>query len=326
MAKVTFRLNGEDTPLSWTVPQDGAMALKGDARKYINYYPGQDSIYTEDITNKDIRFTKVPDFVYNPLSKHTELTFDDSDKALLNYLTNHPWHNKKWKVFSKALEAAEKLSKYDKVDTALSYIKDSDELKIKANAIAVFGLHYYYKTTEECAVALKDKALHNPEVITNSFEAPDYEARFLASLAFCTGVVKNNFTSTAVVWDDANEGIIVHVAKGENGIDKLTEVLAVTSKESETLQQEFHNRIKKISSKSLSPKEAKATIDAKDAQIAELQRKLEAMTKKTEPLTSDEIADMDLDAARAAYEARIKPVPIVKKNDLDWIKAQLTGA
>ena len=77
MAKVIFRLTLEGkTPSTWELPQTNVMGLKeGKGKKFIDYYPGEDSCFVEDIQakNKDLRPSKVPLFQYNYQTKHTVL-------------------------------------------------------------------------------------------------------------------------------------------------------------------------------------------------------------------------------------------------------------
>lgn len=329
MAKVTFRLIGDDHPLTWAVPQGGVMAVKVKdnhdyGKKFINYYPGQDSIYVEDIINKDIKPALVPLFTYNPLptSKATELTFDDSDRNLFNYLTTHPWNGKKWRVFSKDMEAREKLGKYDSVEKALDCIRESDNVRVKANTIAVLGLHYFNKTDAECALALKDKAMNSPLEVIQAFNSPDYQTRFLASLAFCKGVVKNNLTSTAVVWNDGREGVIVHVAQGENGIDKLTDFLAKDSQDALTTLQEFQSRL------DAADVNAGIVESDKDRKIRELEAQLAAMTTaKTGVATKPEGEMTEIEKLQAAYFARYGKEPgFAYKNNVEWLTKKLEAA
>lgn len=321
MAKIIFRLTGKDTPLSWEVPQENVMAVKGDkGKKFINYYKGQDSIYTEDLTNKDIRPSKVPDFVYNALTKATELQVDDTDRSLLNYLKAHPWNGKKWKLHSKEIEADAKLSQFDKVEKALDYIKDADEMKVKANAIAVFGLHAFAKSTKECSAELKEKAIKNPDVIIRAFEADNYQVRFLASLAFCKGIIKNNLTSTAVVWNDEKEGTIVHVATGENGIDKLADFLAEKNDASLIVMQEFEKRMNKVPT--ITPVDAQAEIQRLKLQLAEA-------TKNNEPAPVNNISydGFTTEELQELYkEKKNAPVPPAQKNNRDWLIKKIAEA
>jgi hypothetical protein len=326
--KVTLRLTGQDTPLTWSVPQEGVMATKENkGKKYINYYPGQDSNFTEDITNKDIKPSKVPDFTYNALAKATELTFDDSDISLFNYLTKqHPWANRKWKIFSKELEAKESLMKFDDVEKALEYIKQSDEDKIKAIAMAIFGLTYFYKSNTQCSAELKAKAVSSPKEIIDTIEADTYETKFVAGLALVSGIVKINQTHTAIVWSDS-EGVIVHVAQGENGLDKLSEFLRKQSPESLILMQEFQERLDTKLNKAAKDNEIQSKLSEKDREIAELKAILVnyGNIAPTATFANEEATDLDvLKEAQEQYVAKFnKQLPAPYKTNLEWINKKL---
>lgn len=328
MGKVTFALT-TGSPSTWEIAQRNVMAVKPGTgeKKFINYFKGESSVFVEDITNKDIKPGRVPIFKFNVATKKTQLVVDDTDVNLMNYLRIHPDYGKKYAEYSKKIEAQKKLSGYEKVEKALDLIKGSDEILVKGTAIAVLGYSYYGAEDEVCVAALKEKAFNNPEVIINTMTAPDYQSRYIASVAFIKGILKNNITNTAVVWGD-NEGIIIHVAKGENGIDKLTEFLSNPSAESTTVLQEIQARV----DKNQTVKAAPVSDAAKDKKIAELEAKLAALTEikvndpVTEPgnLTPEEQLAKDIAEAQAAYKAKTgNDVPIRFKNDLEWIKGKL---
>ena len=285
MAKVIFRLNLQGkTPSTYSIPQNNVMANKpGKGNKFIAYYPGQDSCYVEDITekNKDLRPAKVPLFEYNVSTKQTELAVDESNFSLINYLKIHPFFNKKYFIYSKNGEAEKELSAYKEVEKALELIKESDETKVKAIAMAVFGLSSFNKTYTQCAAELKGKALKDPNAIILPMNEPNYETKYAAGLAFVSGIIKLNPTHTAIVWSD-NEGLILHIAQGENGLDKLTNFLTNETKEAQVLLQEFNNRLERKQKSEFSSNDAEQIISEKDAEIEELKRQLAESNKAKE--------------------------------------------
>ena len=346
MAKVIFRLTIEGkTPSTWELPQTNVMGLKeGKGKKFIDYYPGEDSCFVEDIQakNKDLRPAKVPLFQYNAQTKQTELAVDETNLALMNYLKTHPWFGVKFKLFSKQKEAEESLAEYQNVEKALELIKESDELKVKAISMAVFGLQSFYKTYTQCAAELKAKAIKDPIVIIQAMEAPNYETKYVAGLAFVSGIIKLNPTHTAIIWDD-NDGVILHVAQGENGLDKLTNFLTNESKEAQVLLQEFNTRLERKERMVARSEDADKVISEKDAEIAALKKQLEDAKKANEnkieaPKTKDvDVVDEDeneedentenvsvLEQLQNDYKEKFKTeVPIRYKNDEAWIAKKL---
>lgn len=344
MANVTFRKRGDDHPITWTVAQGNVMAVKikdgqNLGKKFINYYKGENSVFTEDIKNKDLKPSNVPEFTYDYLTKRTQLTFDDSDVNLYNYLTTHPWFKKKYDIYSKDIEASAKLNAYEKIEKALGYIKESDDNKIRANAISIFGLHVFGKSAKECAADLKEKAIQKPDAIISAFEADDYQTKYLVSLAFCKGIIKNNPTSTAVVWNDKVEGVLVHVAQGENGIEKLTGILQNSTEESRLILQEFQSRMDKAD-KNISYSGANSgltdqVLKEKDAEIEALRKQLAEANNTNQPATqsTDTIApvvttivpdkpleELTLEEAQGLYKAVLESdVPVRYKNDKEWL-------
>lgn len=340
MAKIVFRLTlAGKTPSTWAIAQNSVMAQKENkGNKFIAYYPGEDSCFVEDIQakNKDLQSAEVPLFKYNPNTKFTELAVDENNKALINYLTTHPWYKKMYKIVSKDLEASEDLENFKKVEKALELIKESDELKTKAIAMAVFGLNSFYKTYTQCAAELKASAIRKPQSIIEAMELPNYETKFVAGLAFVSGIIKLNQTHSAIVWTD-NEGVILHVAQGENGLDKLTSYLTNETKEAQVLLQEFSARLNK--KQSVVPQEdVSKVISEKDAEIAALRKQLEEAKKADVVETKEEVVEeteytedvseettKSIDDLRAEYKEKFSyEVPIRYKNDINWIAKKLS--
>lgn len=333
MGKIIFALNeGDVKPSTWSIAQDSVMAEKpgGLGMKFIAYYKGANSCFVEDIENKDLKPSKVPDFEYNTQLDKTVLEVDENNLALIKYLKTHSWYGTKVVLFSAEGEANSKLSQYEKVEKAIDLIKESDEAKIKANALAVLGLDYFYKTNNECLADLKEKAFNSPDVIITAMEADDYQNKYVAALAFASGIIKNNMTNTAVVWSEG-EGVLVHVAQGENGLDKLTEFLKRNSEESEVLLQEFQNRLDKKATAKVTPKVDTAELKAKDDRIAELENQLAKAKVNPNNINVNDyetVAKEDtkpLEELQKEYQSKFeKEVPARFKNDKTWIAEKLS--
>lgn len=345
MAKIVFRLTlAGKTPSTWAISQQSVMAPKENkGNKFIAYYPGEDSCFVEDIEakNKDLKPAEVPLFKFNPNTGFTELAVDENNKALINYLKTHSWYGKSYKIVNKEMEAAESLAEFENSEKALELIKESDELKIRAIAMAVFGLNSFYKSYTQCAAELKAKAFKQPRVIIEAMELPNYETKFVAGLAFVSGIIKLNPTHTAITWSD-NDGVILHIAQGENGLDKLTNFLTNESKEAQILLQEFNARLEKKQNV-VSQEDVSKVVEEKDAEIAALRKQLEEANKakmmepkkevveeKTET-TSEDVEEFTGDTTKsiedlkAEYKVKFKSdVPIRYKNDINWIAKKLS--
>ena len=329
--KIIFRLTIEGkTPSTWELPQTNVMGIKeGKGKKFINYYPGEDSCFVEDIQakNKDLSPVKVPLFQYNYQTKNTELAVDDSNLSLINYLKTHPWFGIKFNIFSKEKEAAENLSEFINVEKALELIKESDEIKIKAIAMAVFGLQSFYKSVTQCSAELKAKAIREPNTIIEAMNAPSYETKFVAGLALVSGIIKINPTHSAILWSD-NDGVILHIAQGENGLDKLTNFLTNETKEAQILLQEFNTRLERKERMVARSEDTDKALSKKDAEIAELKRQLEeAKASKSEAFVVTEFKEnkSTLEQLQEDYKVKFNvEVPIRYKNDESWIVKKLS--
>ena len=347
MAKVIFRLNLQGkTPSTWSLPQSNVMAPKDEkGNKFIAYYPGEDSCFVEDIVakNKDLRPADVPLFEYNVSSKQTELAVDEQNVALIRYLKTHPWFGVKYSIFSKDGQAKKDLSEFENVEKALELIKESDELKVKAISMAIFGLSSFNKSYTQCAAELKAKAIREPLVIIQAMEATNYETKYVSGLAFVSNIIKLNPTHTAIVWADSSEGVILHVAQGENGLDKLTNFLTNESKEAQVLLQEFNTRLERKERMAVRSEDADKVINEKDAEIAALKKQLEDAKKANEnkieaPKTKDvDVVDEDeneedentenvsvLEQLQNDYKEKFgKEAPIAYKNNETWLAKKL---
>ncbi len=256
---VKFRLTTNKKEGTWSMR--GGRALKNGTLKNINYYPGSDSIFDEDNRNSAIKPRTVV-FRYNDIitDPAVEIIVPVGDKNLIDYLTAHPFNGRFYKRHDEGQIAEEKLKTYDDIEKALDYVRKSDDVQVKATALAVLGFENFSYPIATLKTMLKEKALKEPSKIILEVESPNYQNKYLTGLAYASGIVKNNPTSTAVVWADSN-GVIVSVAKGENPIDKMAEFLLNNSAESTTVIQEIGERLKKLSKTEFSEEELKEKLE-----------------------------------------------------------------
>ena len=135
------------------------------------------------------------------------------------------------------------------------------------------------------------------------------------------------------MWNDTTNGIILQLAKGENGITQLGLLLSNRSEESELIIQAIGERLSKLETK-IVPDNSKELKD-KDDEIAKLKAELakkETTTDipplETKPENNDVVppvnAPLGLTEAREKYKDIFgKVVPVNKKNNLEWILSKL---
>jgi len=259
------------------------------------------------------------------------------------------------KINNEDLLDENKLADYDKIEKAFSLIKETDDIKVKAIALVVFKIDAHGWTPTKAKAELKEKATKNPDVIINAIEADGYEARYLAALAFYSGIVKDNNTSTAVVWNDENQSEILKLAVGENGIQKLGEKLSVSNDESNLILQQIGTKLtalntppaaenfkvknaEMVSGKtaeqiaaeaveaykaSLPPAKTEAEIRAEI--LAESAANATDTTPVDTPATDTVTFDnTDLVQVQAKYKEVLgKEAPVNKKNNIDWLNAEI---
>ncbi|MBC7845565.1 MAG: hypothetical protein H7Y10_03635 [Flavobacterium sp.] len=331
--QIEFRLTDKRTPASWTL--SGGYAVKpGFGSKLINYYPGSDSIFVED-QKSDVKAKEV-EFFYNDVLSDpaTSIFVDENNKCLLDYLKAHTFFNAHYYIHNEDQLAENKLADYDKIEKAFSLIKENDDLKVQAMALTIFKEEAFGWSPVKCKSELKEKATRNPDLIINAMESDRYESRYLAALAFYSGIVKEDQLKSAIVWNDEDNGVVLRIAKGENGITKLGELLATSTDESTLVLQEIGIRLNKstpaadvkVNSPILVSGKTEAEIKAEA--IAEYKASLEAGAAPANPGTLDQKTNTfdatDLVQVQAKYkEVFAKEAPINKKNNLDWLNAEI---
>jgi len=347
--QIEFRLTEKRTPASWTL--SGGYAVKpGVGSKLINYYPGSDSYFVED-QKSDVKAKEV-EFFYNDVLSDpaTSIFVDEDNKCLIGYLKAHTFFNAHYYIHNEDQLAENKLADYDKIEKAFSLIKENEDLKVQAMALAIFKEEAFGWSATKCKAELKEKATRNPDVIINAIESEKYESRYLSALAFYAGIVKEDQLKGAVIWNDEDAGVVLRIAKGENGITKLGELLSTVSDESTLVLQEIGIRLNKNT-----PVENLKVIGAntvtgktedqiKEEAIAEFKASL-APVKTEAEIRAEILAEMaggapdvvvvdkkeviafdatNLEQVQAKYkEVTGKNMPVNMKNNIDWLNAEI---
>lgn len=332
-----YRLNNGKTPQSWSLKQDEVGINTPDGFKFINYFPGSTSIFVDDEINKN-RKTERVHFEFNDLDA-TEIIVPVENILLNKYMKAHPHFNVHYELFSEEISAERQLADFDKKEEALMAIRETNDLKIQATAMAINGMESFGWEALKCKAWLKEKALTDPDTILSKINAAGYESRYIAALAFYSGIVKEDLHKTKVTWNDETAGTILHLAKGEFGIVKLGEMLSVNDNESRLVLQEIGKR---VDSGVATPSKSEAKVDtsvldAKDAEIAALKAQLAA---KPEPQPESELAKVTeedtknvdkapeveptIEELQALYVEKFKKeVPPAFKNKVEWLKEKV---
>lgn len=192
--------------------------------KNIHYIPGSNSIFVEDYKgdekSKPVWF------------EDGEIRVPEENWVLNELLKKHSWFNKNYVLVNEEATAEAEVNEFEILTKASnSIITEKDEYKLQAMAMIVVSMDAANWGAFKCKTELLKYAKNHSKVLLAEMAKSDYESRLIAALSFNKKIVKYNAHRTAVVWNDDKEGIIVRVAEGENGIDKLGEFL---SKENET--------------------------------------------------------------------------------------------
>lgn len=310
-----------------------SVGIKNGVLKDISYRPGTDSIFDED-NKKSASQPKEVVFNYNDIISDPaiEIVVPNANKVLIDFIKGHAKYNVDFTEYNADVVAQNKSKSYDDIAKALEFVNMSVDYEVKACALAVFGISHFQKSVEICKADLKAKAINEPSSIIGVFEEPDFQVKYVASLAFCTGIIVNNNTNTAILWADTLDPILT-IAKGENGINKLTDFLKVVTKESEVLLQEFQLRLDKQTKKVYAEdNKSSELLKSKDEEIRLLTLKLKSLEVGKEDVTNTDLAndievvytDLSLEELKLKYAEKFgTDLPARFKNDKAWIAEKL---
>ena len=337
--KVIFRLIGNVTPVSWELPLRNVYLPRknkegnGSADKLIAYRKGAPSIWDEDYKGDK---KPIPAVYF----ENGTLEVEPTDVLLLEILEKHRFANKRYERYDPDTTAEKKLEAFHLREKALELVNVSGETRVKAMALALLGQETISFTVTQALAELKQKAYDNPKALIDTYDEPDYEAKYVVALAYLKGIIKDNESQTSVIWADSGNPII-RLAVGEDGITQMSKFLAVKSEESVITMQRIGtlvgdlNNIEVNTTDSAVPSaDAKKLLSEKDKEIEELKKQLAA--KQATPVVdsddepakdADKEEDPALEEAKALYfKALGKQVPVNKKNDLDWINEKIQEA
>jgi hypothetical protein len=342
-----YKLKNGKTSGAFQLPINGVLIprlVDGETySKEIQYVPGASSFFKEDHKGD----TKPKSIWFDD----GELRVSPDNKVLNELLQNHPWF--KTKVFflvNEGEEAKTEIETFEKQTKAANAIlNEKDSFRSKSMAMIVISLDAANWDNNKCKAELLKYAAKHSDTLLYEMSKENYEARFLAALAFAKGIVKNNEFNTEVIWADEKGGIIVRVAEGETGVDKLGEFLSKKSESSNTTLQRIGEKVDALldknkieeefqSGKSIEELQAEA-VEAYKATLvnskteeelrAEIQAELEAKYINNINVTGEqtEPSVLDLEALKAEYKEVVgKELSPRYYNDPEWIKNKIAEA
>jgi hypothetical protein len=262
---ITFRLTTGKTEGTWSIR--GGSAKKNGVAKFINYWPGCNSIFDEDNEKTSVKPQSVT-FRYNDIISDPacEIIVPEENKALLDYLMAHPYFNLHYKIYNEDITAQEKLAQYDTIEAALNYVNDSDDVKVQAIAMALFGQQTAGWSVVKCKSELKKKAFEASKQLLEEIESPIYADKYIVGLAILRGFIEVNDTNTAVVWTD-NKGALIKVAVGEDPINELAKFLGTNTDDAIITKQKL-GKMAEQSNSTVAKEEAQASSPATAAPVA----------------------------------------------------------
>lgn len=343
-----YKLKNGKTQGAFQLPLKNEMALKevkGEASrlKKIHYIPGVDSIFVEDY--KGDQKTEPVWF------EDGELRVSENNWALNEIMQKHAWFNKHYVLVNEEATAKAEVDSFVEITKASNaIIMENDEHKLRAMAMAIISLDAVNWEPFKCKAQLLNYAKKHSNVMIAEMAKKDYESRYIAAMAFSRNLVKYNLHHNAVVWNQGSEGIIVRVADGETGVDKLGALLSKQNETSESVLKSLGELTDELfieKSQNDSPEAIKAKL-RKEVE-AELRAEMKAEAKRTttaeevakpkaEPVTEEKAEEVDettdavdytklsLEELQAAY-TRIteKNLSIKFAKDREWMIAKINS-
>jgi len=304
-----YKLTNGKTKGGWQLPLSEVDITKYEDGKdvglrRIRYVKGVKSFFKEDQSG-DLKPLQI-------WFDNGELIVPKVDKLTNELLRRHPWYGKFYELYDANREADKKLSELRVKGEARKLIEESDKEKLKAIALAIFGINAFAWGDSKCELELLKYADTNPTQLQNELKSKDYESKYLAALAFSQNIVTTNPGKTTVIWNDSTKGVILRLAKGESGIHKLGELLSTRTDESELILQEIGARLDK---KTVKVKKSQSEIiKEQKRENARLKAELKAL-KASKTAVKSELVE----ATEIYKKWYLKEVPVNKKNDLEWI-------
>lgn len=330
-----YKLKSGKTNGAFQLPLRGILVpreIEGETLlKAIAYIPGASSFYAED--HKGDQPTRPIWF------DDGEFRVSQDDKVLNDLMQAHPWFNTNYALVNEEATAKEEVKDFELLAKASNaIINEKDEFKLKAMAMVIISLDAATWDPFKCKAELLKYAKNHTKTLLSELVKVDYEGRLLAALAFSKEIVKYNEFQTAVLWNDDNEGVIVRVAEGESGVDKLGEFLSKKSDSSNLVMQRIGTKVESIASINIVDEvvvSGKTEAEIKAEAIAEYKASL--LKDKAEGEKPDLTPEPEVDnTQKAKFDSKNlvevqtmyktifnKEIPPRFKNDLVWLNAEI---
>ena len=323
---IKFALKGNKKPIAYQIPLKGMMLEKKDKEgrslglKNVQYIPGAPSIFTEDYKGDE-----KPKDVW---LEDGSIEVSEKNVILLEILNRHPWNGSHFERVDEDAKATKELANMELVELALKKVDISDDDELKATAVVIIGPNIIPMTPVQVRARLKQRAFEAPKELLDVMKNPNYQARYVASLAILRGILVVNPTRTAVSWP--NGGVLVTVAAGQDPVEKLANFLSGNNEVAKVTLQEIGEKSKRSYVKKSPPviEEEIEKLDPIEENDLSSQGEDETPPPTDDPgdndITDDQAPAMTLEEATAAYVAKHnKQVSNNKKNDLAWIMSKL---
>lgn len=159
--------------------------------------------------------------------KEGSVSIPQDDKIQIKFVESHPEFGVKFELFDPESRAADEYIKFELAEKATEILRENadDEDKLAAVAASLFGatsMNWGAKQTKmRCFAFAKEK----PQEVIDALNDPASHSNYVAAVGFRKSIVSTNPQKTAVVWNDADRGIICQVPAGQKALRVLGEFL-----------------------------------------------------------------------------------------------------
>jgi hypothetical protein len=149
------------------------------------------------------------------------------DLIKLEYLQAHPEFNVTFELYDPEAKAEAEFAELELVEKARELLRavSDDEDKMAATAASLFGATALDKGAKETKLLCYNHAALKPKEVIAALNDGSTHAKYIAALGFRKNIVVTNPQQTAVVWNDASQGVICHVPVGQKPLTIFGEFL-----------------------------------------------------------------------------------------------------
>ena len=235
-----YRLKSENKTGQWQLPIKNTFAEKGkQGLKRLCYVRGSDSYFYED---------QKGDFKEEEVWIEEGVLFVEKKNKVLNKLLQaHPLYDKAYHLVDEEKDLRDELSKFKLKDEATERLGSFDKDQIMGTSIMIFGLDAVNWHYEKSRVSLRKYLETKPQEFLNRTRGNEYQTNQIAALSFNKQIIQHDMRSNTIVWNDAEKGLVLSLAVGQNPLKEFSSFLLKGNGESKKVLDTIIKKSDKVS-------------------------------------------------------------------------------